>query len=122
MGRYAGRKRVEDGRGISVHVVHLACWASAGRRNVALATTRPGRATGGYRGLAKPRRGVATAAPTQLDRTGVAPGGGDALQPERSVVHGDQRCHHPILREAALDQPRQAIPWWRHLPVVFQDP
>ena len=38
------------------------------------------------------------------------------------VVHFDKRCHTPILREAALDQPRQAIPWLQNLPVVFQYP
>ena len=44
------------------------------------------------------------------------------IQPERIVGHCDTRGHNPILREAALDQPRQAIPWLRHLPVVFQYP
>jgi hypothetical protein len=48
--------------------------------------------------------------------------GGGEIQPERIVVPVDKRCHTPILREAALDQPRQAMPWLRHLPVVFQYP
>jgi hypothetical protein len=37
-------------------------------------------------------------------------------------MHFDKRCHNPILREAALDQPSQSIPWLRNLPVVFQYP
>jgi hypothetical protein len=52
----------------------------------------------------------------------VETGGVVEIQPERIVVHFDKRCHNPILREAALDQPRQAIPWLRNLPVVFQYP
>jgi hypothetical protein len=44
------------------------------------------------------------------------------IQPARIVVHCDKRCHNPILREAALDQPSQAMPWLRSLLVVFQDP
>jgi hypothetical protein len=38
------------------------------------------------------------------------------------VVRFDKRSHNPILREAALDQPRQPIPWLQHLPVVFHYP
>ena len=52
----------------------------------------------------------------------VETGGVVEIQPEQIVVHFDKRCHNPILREAALDQPRQAIPWLRNLPVVFQYP
>jgi len=48
--------------------------------------------------------------------------GGGEIESERIVVHFDKRCHTPILREAALDQPRQAIPWLQNLPVVFQYP
>ena len=120
--RYAGRKRVEDGLGISVHVFHVACLASAVRLHVDLDTTMTVLANGGSRWLAKQLRGVATAAPTQLYRTCVATGGVVDIQPERIVVPFDQRCHNPILREAALDQPRQAIPWLRNLPVVCQSP
>jgi hypothetical protein len=32
------------------------------------------------------------------------------IQPERIVVHCDQRCHNPTLRAAALDPPSQAMP------------
>ena len=52
----------------------------------------------------------------------MATGGVVESQPERMVVHFDKRCHNPILREAALDQPCQTIPWLRNLPVVFQYP
>jgi len=122
MVRYARRHRVEDGLGISVHCLHLDCLASEGRLQGALDTTMTVLAHGGDRWLAKQLRGVATAAPQPLYRQGVATGGVVESQPERLVVHCDQRCHNPILREAALDQLRQAIPWLRNLPVVFQDP
>jgi hypothetical protein len=122
MGRDAGRNRVEDGLGISVHVFHVDCLASEVRLTVALDTTMPVRAHGCYRWLAKPLRGFDTAAPKQLYRKFVETGGVVEIQPERIVVHCDKRCHNPILREAALDQPSQAIPWLRNLPVVFQYP
>ena len=90
--------------------------------NVDLDTTMTVLANDCYRWLAKQRRGFDTAAPKQLDRKCVETGGVVDIQSERIVVHFDKRCHNPILREAALDQPRQAIPWLRNLPVVFQYP
>ena len=120
--RYAGRNRVEDGLGIRVHCFHVDCLAREGRLNVDLDTTMTVLANGCYRWLAKQLRGFDTTAPKQLSRNCVATGGVVEIQPERIVVHFDKRCHNPILREAALDQPRQAIPWLRNLPVVFQYP
>jgi hypothetical protein len=120
--RYASRNRVEDGLGISVNFFHLDCLASEVRLNVDLDTTMTVLANGCYRWLAKQLRGFDTAAPKQLYRTCVETAGVVDIQPERIVVHCDKRCHNPILREAALDQPSQAIPWLRHLPVVFQYP
>jgi len=75
-----------------------------------------------YRWLAKQLRGFDTAAPKQLYRKFVETAGVVEIQSERLVVHFDKRCHNPILREAALDQPSQVIPWLRNLPVVFQYP
>jgi hypothetical protein len=120
--RDAGRHRVEGGLGMSVHFFHVDCLARAVRLTVDRATTMTVLANGGYRWLAQQRRGFDTAAPKQLYRTCVATGGGVDIQSARIVVPFDKRCHNPILREATLDQPRQAIPWLRNLPVVFQDP
>jgi hypothetical protein len=120
--RYASRHRVEDGLGSRVNVFHIDGLAREVRLHVDLDTTMTVLANGCYRWLAKPLRGCDTAAPKQLYRTCVATGGGVDSQPERIVVHCDKRCHNPILREAALDQPSQVIPWLRHLPVVFQYP
>jgi hypothetical protein len=120
--RYAGRHRVEDGLGMRVNFFHVDGLARAVRRTVDLDTTMTVLAKGGYRWRAKPLRGFDTAAPKQLYRKCVETGGGVEIQSERIVVHVDKRCHNPILREAALDQPRQASPWLRNLPVVFQYP
>jgi hypothetical protein len=122
MVRDASRNRVEDGLGSSVHVFHLDGVASEVRLPGDLDTTRTVRANGCYRWRAKQLRGFDTAAPKQLSRQCVAPAGVGDSQPERIGVHVDKRCHNPSLREAALDQPRQAMPWWRHLPVVFPYP
>ena len=64
--RYASRKRVEDGLGISVNFLHLDCLASEVRLNVDLDTTMTVLANGCYRWLAKQLRGFDTAAPKQL--------------------------------------------------------
>src|SRR3954470_7780481 len=66
--RYAGRNRVEDGLGISVHFFHVDCLASEVRLNVDLDTTMTVLANGCYRWLAKQLRGFDTAAPKQLYR------------------------------------------------------
>ena len=120
--RYASRNRVEDGLGISVHFFPLACLASEVRLHVELAATMTVLVHGCYRWLAKQLRGFDTAAPQPLYRKVVATAGGVAIQSERLVVHFDKRCHNPILREAALDQPSPGIPWLQNLPVVFQYP
>jgi len=120
--RYASRNRVEDGLGISVHFFHIDGLASEVRLHVDLDTTMTVLANGCYRWLAKQLRGFDTAAPKQLYRKFVETAGVVDIQPERIVVHFDKRCHNPILREAALDQPSQVIPWLRNLPVVFQYP
>ena len=122
MVRSASRHRVADGLGSSVHCLHLACVASEGRLHGERDTTLTVLAHGCYRWLAKQLRGLDTAAPQQRYRQCVDTAGVGDLQPERLVVHGDKRCHNPILREAALDQPSQGIPWLRNLPVVFQYP
>jgi hypothetical protein len=122
MVRYASRHRVEDGLGISVHFLHIDCLASEVRLHGELDPTMTVLANGCYRWLAKQLRGFDTAAPKQLSRTFVETAGVVDIQPERIVVHFDKRCHNPILREAALDQPSQVIPWLWNLPVVFQYP
>jgi hypothetical protein len=66
MVRDAGRNRVEDGLGMSVHFFHLDCLASAVRLKVDLDTTMTVLAKGCYRWLAKQLRGFDTAAPKHL--------------------------------------------------------
>ena len=120
--RDASRQRVEDGLGSSGHGFPRDGVARAGRRQVDLATTMTVLAKGCARWRAQPLRGFDTAAPQQRSRTCVATAGGVDSQPARLVVHCDKRCHNPIVRDAALDQPSHVMPWWRNLPVVFQYP
>ncbi len=120
--RYAGRNRVEDALGISVNFFHLDCLASEVRLNVDLDATLTVLANGCYRWLAKRLHGFDTAAPKQLFRKFVETSGTVEIEQDRIVVCFDKRCHNPILREAALDQPNQKIPWLQNLPVIFQYP
>jgi len=118
--RYAGRNRVEDALGISVNFFHLDCLASEVRLNVDLDATLTVLANGCYRWLAKQLRGFENAAPKQLHRKFVETSGTVEIEQDRIVVCFDKRSHNPILREAALDQSNQKIPWLQNLPVVFQ--
>jgi len=118
--RYAGRNRVEDALGISVNFFHLDCLASEVRLNVDLDATLTVLANGCYRWLARQLHGFDTAAPKQLFRKFVETSGTIEIKQDRIVVHFDKRSHNPILREAALDQPNQKIPWLQNLPVVFE--
>jgi hypothetical protein len=120
--RYAGRNRIEDTLGSSVNFFHLDCLASEVRLNVDLDTTLTVLANGCYRWLAKQLRGFETAAPKQLFRKFVETSGTIEIERDRIVVRFDKRSHNPILREAALDQSNQKIPWLQNLPVIFQYP
>ena len=120
--RYAGRNRVEDAIRISVNFFHLDCLASEVRLNVDLDATLTVLANGCYRWLAKQLRGFENAAPKQLYRKFVETSGTIEIEQDRIVVRFDKRSHNPILREAALDQPNQKIPWLQNLPVVFKYP
>jgi hypothetical protein len=109
--RYAGRNRVEDGLGISVNFFHLDCLASEVRLNVDLDATLTVLANGCYRWLGKQLRGYEKAAPKQLYRLFVATQGFIKVTPDELIVRFERRSHNPILREAALDRDRAAIPW-----------
>jgi hypothetical protein len=109
--RYAGRNRVEDGLGISVNFFHLDCLASEVRLNVDLDATLTVLANGCYRWLGKQLRGYEKAAPKQLNRLFVATQGFITVTPDELIVRFERRSHNPILREAALDRDRAAVPW-----------
>ena len=120
--RYAGRNRVEDGLGISVNFFHLDCLASEVRLNVDLDVALTVIANGCYRWLGRRIRGFRDAAPKQLYRKFVATGGAIEIRADRIVVHFEKRCHNPLLREAALDQPDTKVPWLGDRPVCFGYP
>ncbi len=68
-------------------------------------------ANGCYRWLGRSVRGYRDAPPKQLYRKFVETGGTVEIQADRIVVHFEKRCHNPLLREAALDQPATNVPW-----------
>jgi hypothetical protein len=109
--RYAGRNCVEDGLGISVNFFHLDCLASEVRLNVDLDATLTALANGCYRWLGKLLLGYENAAPKQLYRLFVATQGFIKVTPAEVIVRFERRSQNPILREAALDRERAAIPW-----------
>jgi hypothetical protein len=118
--RYAGRNRVEDALGISVHFFPLDCLASEVRLNVDLDAMLTVLANGCYRWLAKQLPGFETAAPKQLFRKFVETSGVVEIGQKRILVRFDKRGHNPLLREAGLDQSSQTIPWLQKLSLVFQ--
>jgi hypothetical protein len=120
--RYAGRNRVEDGLGISVNFFHLDCLASEVRLNVDLDVALTVIANGCYRWLAQQVRGYQNAAPKQLYRKFVETGGTIEIGTDRIVVHLEKRCHNPLLREAALDQPAVKVPWLGDRVLCFSYP
>jgi hypothetical protein len=85
--------------------------ASEVRLNVDLDATLTVLANGYYRWLGKQLRGYEKAAPKQLYRLFVATQGFIEVTPDELIVRFDRRNHNPILREAALDRDRAAIPW-----------
>jgi hypothetical protein len=117
--RYAGRNAVEDSLGISVNFFHLDCLASAVRLNVDVDVALTVVANGCYRWLAKRLHGFDKAKPKELYRKFVETGGHIEVRAEELVVHFDKRSHSPILREAALDQPGQPIPWLGDRRIIF---
>ena len=120
--RDAGRNRVEDGLGISVNFFHLDCLTSEVRLNVDLDVALTVIANGCYRWLGRQVRGFRDAAPKQLYRKFVATGGAIEIRADRIVVHFEKRCHNPLLREAALDQPATKVSWLGDRPICFGYP
>jgi hypothetical protein len=117
--RYAGRNRVEDGLGISVNFFHLDCLASEVRLNVDWDAAMTVIANGCYRWLAQQLRGFDKSAPKGLFRRFEETSGTIEIQKGRIIVCFDRRKHSPLLREAAIDQKLQPIPWLHGLPIVF---
>jgi len=120
--RYAGRNRVEDGLGQSVNFFHLDCLASEVPLNVDLDVALTVLANGCYRWLGRQLRGFDKAAAKQIYRKFVETAGVVEVGREGIVVHFDKRAHNPILREAALDRNRPAVPWLQGRPLRFEFP
>lgn len=109
---YARRNGVEDALGSSVNFFHLDCLSSEVRLNVDLDAVLTVLANGCYRWLASRLRGFSQSKPKALYRKFVETSGTVEIAAEgRIIVSFDRRSHNPILREAALDQAPEQIPW-----------
>lgn len=117
--RYAGRNRVEGGLGVSANFFHPDCLASEVRLNIDLDAALTVLANGCYRWLASRLQGFEKADPKQLYRRFVETAGTVIIQPDRSTVVFDRRCHNPILREATLDHESLPDPWLGQRTVAF---
>lgn len=118
--RYAGRNRIEDGLGSAVNFFHLDCLASEVRLNVDVDCATTVLANGCYRWLGRQLKGFEKAHAKQLYRCFVETAGVVEVTEERIVVTLDRRSHNPILREAALDQGNEPIPWLGNRSVRFK--
>lgn len=109
---YARRNGIEDGLGTNVNFFHMDNLSSEVRLNVDLDVTLTVIANSCYRWLASKLKGFDHAKPKQLSRKFIETSGEIEVLPNRIVrVLFDRRCHNPILREAALDNPARPIPW-----------
>jgi hypothetical protein len=118
--RYAGRNRVEDGLGQAVNFFHMDCLASEVQLNVDVDVALTVIANGCYRWLGRQLRMFDRAAAKQLYRKFVETAGEIEVRQDEIVVRFDRRSHNPILREAALDRDRHAVPWLGGRPVLFE--
>lgn len=118
---YARRNGIEDGLGTNVNFFHMDCLSSEVRLNVDLDVTLTVIANGCYRWLARQLKGFDKAKPKQLYRKFVETGGQVEVAPNRRlIITFDRRSHNPILREAALDQTTQRIPWLKNYRIEFR--
>ena len=117
---YARRNGIEDGLGTNVNFFHMDCLSSEVRLNVDLDVTLTVIANGCYRWLARQLKGFDKAKPKQLYRKFVETGGQVEVAPNRRlIITFDRRSHNPILREAAIDQNSQRIPWLKNYRIEF---
>lgn len=118
---YARRNGIEDGLGTNVNFFHMDCLSSEVRLNVDLDVTLTVIANGCYRWLARQLKGFDKAKPKQLYRKFVETGGQVEVAPNRRLlITFDRRSHNPILREAAIDQNSQRIPWLKNYRIEFR--
>jgi len=117
--RDAGRNRVAEGLGISVHFVPVDCLASEVRLQVDLDRTMTVIAHGCDRWLGAQLRGHQDRSPQKLSRRLVETGGAVEIQPDGILVKFERRRHNPVLREPALDQQPLPIRWLGNRPIKF---
>jgi hypothetical protein len=108
---YASRNHVENELGEQITFFHLDCLCSDVRLNVNFDLTLTVLAAVLYRGLAGRVKGFGQASPAKLFRKFVDTPGSIEVTEHEVVVRLVKRSHHPLLREAGLTAPSQAVPW-----------
>jgi hypothetical protein len=108
---YASRNHVENELGEQITFFHLDCLCSDVRLNVNFDLTLTVVASVLYRDLAGRLKGFAQASPAKMFRKFVDTPGSIEVTAQEIVVRLVKRSHHPLLREAGLTAPTQAVPW-----------
>ena len=108
---YASRNHVENQLGEQITFFHLDCLCSDVRLNVDFDLTLTVLADLLYRNLADRLKGFAQAGPSTLYRKFVETPGAIEITAKGVVVRLNKRAHTPLLKEAGLMRPTQAIPW-----------
>jgi hypothetical protein len=108
---YARRNHVENQLGEQITFFHLDCLCSDVRLNVDFDLTLTVLADLLYRNLADRLKGFAQAGPSRLFRKFVDTPGVIEITAKGVVVRLNKRAHNPLLKEAGLMRPTQAVPW-----------
>jgi transposase len=108
---YASRNHIENQLGEQITFFHLDCLCSDVRLNVDFDLTLTVLADLLYRRLAGRLKGFAETGPSKLFRKFVDTAGVVEIKAKGIIVHLNKRAHNPLLKEAGLTQPTQAVPW-----------
>jgi transposase len=108
---YARRNHVENQLGEQVTFFHLDCLCSEVRLNVDFDLTLTVLADLLYRNLADRLKGFAQAGPSTLFRKFVDTPGVIEITAKGVIIRLNKRAHNPLLKEAGLMRPTQAVPW-----------
>jgi transposase len=108
---YASRNYIENQLGEQITFFHLDCLCSDVRLNVDFDLTLTVLADLLYRRLAERLKGFAQSGPSKLFRKFIDTPGIIEITASGVIVRLNKRAHNPLLKEAGLMRPTQAVPW-----------
>jgi transposase len=108
---YARRNHVENQLGEQITFFHLDCLCSDVRLNVDFDLTLTVLADLLYRRLAERLKGFSRTSPSNLFRKFVDSSGDIEITAQGVIVRLSKLAHNPLLKEAGLTKPTQAVPW-----------